>query len=349
MLSNIEDIDSLKIYQNAFEVKQIETLKMKSSNFSKFADNFLIIKRLYEDRNKSIDFIAKWLRISKSNLQLWISRYFKHLDKYDDEITKHKIKEERSNKIRDIIWEFFDINKRRCVTVCQMVEYINNGIFKEDISNQTNYYEVYSCLKYVMNFGWRKASQRPPRWFQSWLEEARKVFQKFINKLREAGFVIVWIDESSFSSSALPLYSWMKRGWDAERVIRPSSQRFNVIAAQWNKEAYFMMKSKTTKKDQFWEFIKLLDKQLISRLAKITYERRMVVMFDNASIHKTKEVKLLVKKLGWVVFTIPPYSPELNQIEHTFGILKSKMSKRNFNAKTVMQVVKEEIKCLYKA
>ena len=153
MLSNIEDIDSLTYYQNAFEVKQIETLKMKSSNFSKFAGNFLIIKRLYEDENKSIDFIAKWLRISKSNLQLWISRYFKHLDKYDDEITKHKIKEERSNKIRDIIWEFFDTNKRRWVTVCQMVEYINNGIFKEDISNQTNYYEVYSCLKNVMNFG----------------------------------------------------------------------------------------------------------------------------------------------------------------------------------------------------
>ena len=76
-----------------------------------------------------------------------------------------------------------------------------SNIFKEDISNQTNYYEVYSCLKNVMNFGWRKASQRPPRWFQSWLEEARKVFQNFINKNQEAGFVIVWIDESSFSSS----------------------------------------------------------------------------------------------------------------------------------------------------
>ena len=64
-------------------------------------------------------------------------------------------------------------------------------------------------------------------------------------------------------------------------------------------------------------------------------------MFDNAGIHKTKEVKLLIKKLGWVVFTIPPYSPKLNQIEHTFGIFKSKMSKRNFNAKTVIQVVKK--------
>ena len=54
-----------------------------------------------------------------------------------------------------------------------MAEYINNGILKEDISNQTNYYEVYSCLKNVINFGGRKESQRPPRWFQSWLEEAR--------------------------------------------------------------------------------------------------------------------------------------------------------------------------------
>ena len=33
-----------------------------------------------------------------------------------------------------------------------------------------------------------------------------------------------------------------------------------------------------------------------------------------------KKAKLFVKKLKWIVFTIPPYSPELNQIEHTFGI-----------------------------
>ena len=44
-----------------------------------------------------------------------------------------------------------------------------------------------------------------------------------------------------------------------------------------------------------------------------------------------------------VAFTIPPYSPELNQIEHTFGILKTKISKRNFNAKCFEKIVKEEI------
>ena len=83
--------------------------------------------------------------------------------------------------------------------------------------------------------------------------------------------------------------------------------------------------------------------ELRFRLSRNTYEKRMVVMYDNASIHKTKSVKLLIKKLKWVVFTIPPYSPELNQIEHTFGILKTKISKRYFNAKTFKQIIIEEI------
>ena len=59
----------------------------------------------------------------------------------------------------------------------------------------------------------------------------------------------------------------------------------------------------------------------------------MIVIFDIESIHKTKEVKFLVKKLGWVVFTIPPYSPELNQIEHTFGYLNLKYPKRTLMEK----------------
>ena len=56
-----------------------------------------------------------------------------------------------------------------------------------------------------------------------------------------------------------------------------------------------------------------------------SYERRMVVMFDNESIRKTKEVKLIIKKLGWVIFTISPNLSELNQIDHTFGMLKYKI------------------------
>ena len=48
----------------------------RSSNFNKFIENFNIIKRLYEEEEyKDIRFIARWLRMSIANLQLWIDRY----------------------------------------------------------------------------------------------------------------------------------------------------------------------------------------------------------------------------------------------------------------------------------
>ena len=58
------------------------------------------------------------------------------------------------------------------------------------------------------------------------------------------------------------------------------------------------MKRNITNDKPFLDFIKLLDQELKSRLAKISNERRMIEMFDNASIHKKKEVKFLVNKLG---------------------------------------------------
>ena len=42
----------------------------RSSNFQTFMNNFRVIKRLYEDENKDLSFIAKWLRMSKANVKL---------------------------------------------------------------------------------------------------------------------------------------------------------------------------------------------------------------------------------------------------------------------------------------
>ena len=118
MLKNIEDIDSLINHQEKPDIKRINALKMNSSNFSKVIDNFWIIKRLYEDENKSIEFIARWLRMSKINLLLWIDRYFKHLRKLDELNIKHKLKEERKMglkllylnfliSIEEDVWRFY--------------------------------------------------------------------------------------------------------------------------------------------------------------------------------------------------------------------------------------------------
>ena len=90
----------------------------------------------------------------------------------------------------------------------------------------------------------------------------------------------------------------MLKGKDLDRIIRNSSERYNVIAAQWRKEVYFMLKRSTTKVEQFKEFLMQLDNELSFRLTKNTYEKRMVIMFNNASIHKTKAIKQFMKNLN---------------------------------------------------
>ena len=80
----------------------------------------------------------------------------------------------------------------------------------------------------------------------------------------------------------------------SERVIRPSSKRYNVIAAQWNKESYFVIKSDSTNESSFIKFVLELDKELRIRIDQNTYEKRMIVIYDNASIHKTKKFIIII-------------------------------------------------------
>ena len=67
---------------------------------------------------------------------------------------------------------------------------------------------------------------------------------------------------------------------------------------------------------------------------------------DNARIHRTDKIKQLLKNYEVVAFTFPPYSPELNKIENTFGRLKNKLSFKNLNTKEFKHVIIEEIKKL---
>ena len=65
---------------------------------------------------------------------------------------------------------------------------------------------------------------------------------------------------------------------------------------------------------------------------------------DNARIHKTDKIIKLVKENKLIVFTFPPYSSQLNKIEHTFGTLKNKISFQNLNTKEFKHIIIEEIK-----
>lgn len=184
---------------------------------------------------------------------------------------------------------------------------------------------------------------RPPRSMRAGLDDDRIIFKKLISKLKQAKYTIVYIDECSFNSSALPLYTWMKRGEPPSKMIRDGSHRYNAIAAQWHDYVYFELKEEMSTEVYFTDFIRKVYKQLQHTISKSQLSKRTVVVFDNARIHKTERVRQVIKDYNLIVFTIPPYSPEMNRIEHTFGKLKKAIACRNLSGKNFLHVIKEEI------
>ncbi len=129
------------------------------------------------------------------------------------------------------------------------------------------------------------------------------------------------MDECGFSPSQPVDYSWTVPG-ERKRVRyeNPQGRRINVMAAMmtdgrsgalsWSK------KSGSFKSEEFVEFLR-------RTLAPV--EGLKVVVMDNYSIHRSRVVKKECESLrseGIVLYYLPPYSPELNDIEGVFGAIK---------------------------
>ena len=54
-------------------------------------------------------------------------------------------------------------------------------------------------------------------------------------------------------------------------------------------------------------------------------KRNQIVIMDNASIHKSPKIREAIEKVGCKLVYQPPYSPDLNPIEHFWAHLKKKI------------------------
>ncbi|MBK8156381.1 MAG: transposase [Streptococcus sp.] len=55
------------------------------------------------------------------------------------------------------------------------------------------------------------------------------------------------------------------------------------------------------------------------------YKSKLIVVFDNASIHLTESIKIFFRKKAIVAITLPQYTPQFNPIEKVFRAVKLKM------------------------
>lgn len=53
----------------------------------------------------------------------------------------------------------------------------------------------------------------------------------------------------------------------------------------------------------------------------------MVLIIDNARFHKSKKIIELIESAGCKIIFLPPYSPDLNPIEHHWAAIKNSIRK----------------------
>lgn len=136
--------------------------------------------------------------------------------------------------------------------------------------------------------------------------------------LKQAGWSIVYCDESGFEPDAPCLYGWSPRGvpvyGERSGERRP---RENLLAARTRQEWLAPLLFPGSVTAQLFE--QWLSEQLIPSLLQPS-----VLVLDNAAFHRPHRVTELMEQAGHRVLFLPPYSPDFNPIEGDFAALKKK-------------------------
>jgi transposase len=161
-------------------------------------------------------------------------------------------------------------------------------------------------------------------------EKKREIFKREL--LKKEACSVVYLDESGINHEEVKAYGW---GLRKERLYGSKQgrhhSRTSIIAGICNGnvigKAYF--KGHTTT-DIFCQWLKEV---LVPRL-----NPGQTIILDNASFHKSKNVVEIVKSAKCEIIYLPPYSPDLNPIEHYWSFLKRKIrekykSRQNFYKK----------------
>jgi transposase len=131
--------------------------------------------------------------------------------------------------------------------------------------------------------------------------------------------MLIYIDESGIEEELIRQHGYAGRGKKIyDDVSGKKFARTNMIAGYINGVtiAEYVYKDNT---DATF-MIAWVEQLLVPSLKK-----GQVVVMDNASFHKNKKIRELIEKAGCRLIYLPPYSPDLNPIEHYWANMKKKL------------------------
>lgn len=149
--------------------------------------------------------------------------------------------------------------------------------------------------------------------------------QKLESEHRQFGFRnLIYIDESGFVPHSHREHGWARRGMKIfGDFTGKREQRTNLIMAQ--RHAASGQKRQWLAPMLFKGSCnaRIVETWIEHFLMKELHEPTIVVM-DNASFHNQERIQKILAKGYHYLIPLPPYSPDLNPIEQTFGAMKKR-------------------------
>lgn len=176
----------------------------------------------------------------------------------------------------------------------------------------------------------RRAAERNEHRIASWKEQ---VAPELEIKVAE-GATVVYVDEVGFSLKGVRRQTWSPRGVTPLVTLPANWDKLSTIGAITSDGRFFQnTKSGAICGGDVIAFFRHLFRNLLGEI---------VVVLDNAGIHRAKAVQAFVEthERLWLVY-LPPYAPELNLIELVWADVKRHVL-GNFCARSVT-MLKEKL------
>ena len=136
--------------------------------------------------------------------------------------------------------------------------------------------------------------------------------------------MLLWLHETCSSRREfIRKYGYSFKGLPAiSHKLKVSGKRFNAISLMsCHGLLHVYVTDKIVNESIFTEFVRT--SVLPNLQAYNGVNVNSVLIMDNASIHHLDNIQDLVNGTGAIIRFLPPYSPELNPIEHVFSQVKS--------------------------
>ena len=165
----------------------------------------------------------------------------------------------------------------------------------------------------------KRAIQQDEAKVKEWLDTT---FPALVKRAAAEKAIILWQDETALKQDPNWIRGWGYRG-ETPVLLTNGRARYGAavmqVAVNNRGKLVFSIQSRPVNADDFRDF-------LVGIRKEYDKDRKIIVICDNASIHKAKVVKEWIAKDGKVelVFS-PPCSPELNPVEVFNQVLKVKM------------------------